>query len=51
MQDEDMINSGAVFTKNSKLQVFVDTVGDASKWQARLEDKYPGIRSEELDAC
>lgn len=25
-------------------EVFVDTVGDAAKWQARLEGKYPGIR-------
>jgi hypothetical protein len=27
------------------IQVFVDTVGDAAKWQARLESKYPGVRS------
>ncbi|KAL0019377.1 hypothetical protein WJX77_001826 [Trebouxia sp. C0004] len=25
-------------------EVFVDTVGDAAKWQARLESKYPGVR-------
>lgn len=25
-------------------EVFVDTVGDAAKWQSRLEGKYPGIR-------
>ncbi|KAL3135483.1 hypothetical protein ABBQ38_005963 [Trebouxia sp. C0009 RCD-2024] len=25
-------------------EVFVDTVGDAAKWQSRLEGKFPGIR-------
>ncbi len=32
------------------MQVFVDTVGDAAKWQARLESKYPGVRSGNLFA-